>query len=58
LDHQNNYVGNSSMMSNAAKNVDILTISLNVLHNYFDSSLKLFSNLVKFLDTSAKSFFP
>jgi len=40
------------MMSNAAKNFDILAISLNVLHNYFDSSLKLFSNLVKFLDFS------
>jgi len=60
LDHQNNYVENSSMMSNAAKNFDILAISLNILHNYFDSSLKLFSSyfLVKFLDTLAKSFFP
>jgi len=28
-------------MSNAAKNFDILTISLSVLHNYFDSSTKL-----------------
>jgi len=29
-------------MSNAAKNVDILAINLNVLHNYFDSATKLF----------------
>jgi len=36
LDYQNNYVENSSM-SNAAKNCDISAISLNVLHNYFDS---------------------
>jgi len=28
-------------MSNAAKNFDILATSLNVLHNYFDSSTKL-----------------
>jgi len=36
LDHQNNYVGNSSMMSDAAKKYfsNILAISLNVLHNY------------------------
>jgi len=33
---------------------------LEFLHNYFDSSTKLFSNLHldKFLDISAKSFFP
>jgi len=31
-------------MSNAAKNFDILTTSLNVLHHYFDSSIKLFSD--------------
>jgi len=41
LDHQSNYVGDSSMTSNAANNFDILAISLNVLHNYFDSSIKL-----------------
>jgi len=28
-------------MSNAAKNFDILTTSLNILHSYFDSSTKL-----------------
>jgi len=33
LAHQNNYVGNSSMTSNAAKNFDILA-SLSVLRNY------------------------
>jgi len=33
---------------------------LEFLHNYFDSSTKLFSNLhlAKFLDISAKSFLP
>jgi len=36
------------MMSNAAKSFDILPPSLSVLHNYFNSSTKLFS--VKFLD--------
>jgi len=29
-------------MSNAAKNFNILATSLNVLHNYFDGSTKLF----------------
>jgi len=53
-------VGNSNIMSNAAKNFDILTTSLSVLHNYFDSLTKLFLDLylAKFSDTSAKSFFP
>jgi len=39
-------------MSNAAKNFDVLAINLNVLHNYFDSAIKLFSDLylTKFLD--------
>jgi len=37
-------IGNSSMISNVAKNFDILAISLNVLYHYFDS-LKLFLNL-------------
>jgi len=36
LDHQDNYVGNSSLMSNAAK-----SFSLSVLHNYFDDSNKI-----------------
>jgi len=34
LAHQNNYVGNSSMMNNTAKSFDVLT-SLSILHNYF-----------------------
>jgi len=47
------------VMSNVAKNFDILVASLIVLHNYFDNSTKSFSDLylAKFLDTSAKSFF-
>jgi len=53
LDHQSNNVGNSSMMGNTAKNCDILGFSLgnqisrhlNILHNYFDSLLKLFLDL-------------
>jgi len=59
LNYQNNYVENSSVMSNAAKNFDILATSLNILYNYFDNPTKLFLNLnlVKFLNTSAKSFF-
>jgi len=37
-------------MSNVTKSFDILVISLNVLHNYFDSLTKLFSDLLsKFL---------
>jgi len=40
LDHQN-FVGTLKIMSNTAKNFDILAINLSVLHNYFDSSTKL-----------------
>jgi len=40
--YQNNYVGNSSTMSNAAKNFNILAINLSVLYNYFDSSTIIF----------------
>jgi len=60
---ENNFIGPSkylcrkSMMTNAAKSFDSLAISLNDLHNYFDSSPKLFSGPAKFLDTSAKPFF-
>jgi len=42
LRHQNNYVGISSIMSNAAKSFDILAISLFVPHNYFNDLTKLF----------------
>jgi len=47
-------------MSNDTKNFDILATSLNVLHNYFDSLIKLFSDpyVTKFSHTSAKQFFP
>jgi len=39
------------MLSNAAIYFDILAINLNVVHNYFDSLIKLFSDLylAKFL---------
>ena len=38
---------------------DILTISLSILHNYFNEQTKLFSDLyLKFSDTSAKLSFP
>ena len=55
LDSQNNYVGNSNMMSNAAKYFDILVISLSILHltNILINILtKLFLDLylAKFLD--------
>jgi len=45
-------------MSNAAK-IFILATSLSVLHNYFDSTTKLFFLSVssKILDLSAKPFF-
>jgi len=49
-------------MSNVAKNFNSLAIILSVLYNYFNSLAKLFLDLylriVKFLDTSAKLFFP
>jgi len=42
----------SNMMSNTAKSFDVLTISLSVLHNYFNDPTKLFLNLylIKFLE--------
>jgi len=56
LNYQDNYIGHSSMMSNATKSC--LATSLSVLHNYFNSQTKLFLDLylTKFLDTS-KLFF-
>jgi len=56
FNHQNNYVENSSIIRKVIKSFDILTISLSVLHNYFDDATKLFSDLhlAKFLDTSVK----
>jgi len=41
LDCQNNFVGTLKIMSNAAKNFDVLATSLSVVHNYFNSSTKL-----------------
>jgi len=55
LNHQNNFVEILKIMNNAVKNFDILA-SLNVLHNYFDSSIKLLT--AKILDLLAKPFFP
>jgi len=59
LDHQNNYVERLITISKA-KSFNILATSLNVLHNYFNGPNKLFSDLylAKFLNTSAKPFFP
>jgi len=58
LDHQNNYVEHLSIDANAAKSFNIPTTNLNILHNY--DRTKLFSDLygAKFLNTSAKLFFP
>ena len=44
-DHQSNYVGNLNVMSNGVNSFDILATSLNVLYNYFNNLIKLFSNL-------------
>jgi len=41
LDQRNNFVETLKIMSNDAKNFDILATSLNVLHNYFDIKKKL-----------------
>jgi len=38
----NNFVGTLKIMSNAAKNFDVVATDLSVRHNYFDSSIKLF----------------
>jgi len=52
---QNNYIGNSSMTSNTAKN--FWHSSLSIQLNYFDNKI-IFRSLIKFLDISAKLFFP
>ena len=59
LDYQNNYIGNSNIMSNNVKSFYILIASLSVL-NYVDSPTKLFLELylAKLLNASPKSFFP
>jgi len=61
LGYQNNFVGILKIMSNAAKNFDILATGLSVLHNYFNSLTKIFFFYLyaaKILDLSAKPFFP
>jgi len=51
------------MMSNATKSFDILATSSSILHNCLDSSIKFYDffldlYLLKFFNTSVKSFFP
>jgi len=46
LNHQNNHVEDSNAMSNTTKNFDILAIILSILHNYFASPTKLFSDIL------------
>jgi len=60
LNHQNNFVGILKIMSNAAKNFDILATSLSVLRNYSIVQQNYFSNLypAKISKLSAKSFSP
>jgi len=41
LDHQTNFIEVLKIMSDAAKNFDILANCLRVLHDYFDSLTKL-----------------
>jgi len=40
---ENNFVGTLKIISDAAKNFDILATDLSVLHNYSDSLTKLLS---------------
>jgi len=42
LDRQNSFVETLKIISDAAKNFNTLATALSVLHNYFDSSTKLF----------------
>jgi len=59
LDHQNDFVETLKIMSNVAKNFDILVtwafyIIILIVQNYFSDYLYL----AKILDLSAKPFFP
>jgi len=48
-DLESNYIGNASIMSNAAKSFDILAISLvTVLHNYLISQQNYFQTYLNF----------
>jgi len=59
LDYQNNYVERLNINDiNAVKSFNIPATSLSVLHNYFDLKLCLDLYLAKFLETSAKPFYP
>jgi len=59
LDHQNIFVGTLKIISNVAKNFDILTTNLSVLHNYFDQQNNFSDSYrAKILDPSMKPFFP
>jgi len=56
---ENNYVKRLSVDDNAAKSFNILTTSLNVLHNYFAGLNKIISrciSIAKFLDILTKFF--
>jgi len=57
LDRENNYAGCSNWLLECQNFLQYCSLCLSVLHNDFDSLTKLFSDLAKFLDTSAKSFF-
>jgi len=54
VDHENNYVGRSNWLLECLNVLQHCHQRLSILH--FDSA-KLFSDLVKFLDISAKPFF-
>jgi len=58
LDHQNKYVERLSTDDNAAKNFNVLAINLSVLHLFRPFLKQTFSDLVEFLDISAKPIFP
>jgi len=58
LDHQNNYVEYANWLPECQNFLQHRSLCLNdaAIHNYFDISTKLFSDLylTKFLDTSTK----
>jgi len=55
LGYQNNYVGRSNWLLQCQNFLQHCSLRLSILQNNFDS-IKLFSDLAKFLDTSRKSF--
>jgi len=44
MSHEDSKNDGLKIMSNAAKNFDILATNLNVLHKYFDGSIKVQQN--------------